>query len=188
MFNVSEQISAATRANLEAQAAVFNALSGKLIQSTEQVAELNSKAIKAGLNDSAAVTAKLLAAKDPQEVLALINTQVQPVAANFFNYSRELANIASSTQAEFVQAAEEQFSQTGRKVAELVEDVTKNAPAGSENVVAFMKSALNNANAGYEQFSKSTKQAAQTIEANVNNAVNQFTQTAEKANGRARSK
>ena len=64
----------------------------------------------------------------------------------------------------------------------LVDEVSKNAPAGSESAVALFKSALNNANAGYEQFTKSAKAAAETFEANVNAAVNQFTTAA--ANGK----
>ena len=62
-----------------------------------------------------------------------------------------------------------------------MEEVTKNAPAGSENAVAILKSAIGNANAGYEQFSKTSKQAVEAIEANLTSAVNQFTQAAEKA-------
>jgi hypothetical protein len=43
--------------------------------------------------------------------------------------------------------------------------VTKNAPAGSETFVsAAVKTAISNANAGYEQFSKTTKQAVEAIE------------------------
>ena len=59
-----------------------------------------------------------------------------------------------------------------------MDEVSKNAPAGTENAVALFKSALNNANAGYEQFTKSAKAAAETLEANVSAAVNQFTTAA----------
>ena len=45
----------------------------------------------------------------------------------------------------------------------------------------MVKSAMGNASAGYEQFTKGSKQVAETIEANVNAAVEQITQTATKA-------
>src|SRR5450830_397343 len=90
-----------------------------------------------------------------------------------------VAAIAAGTQAELTKAAETQLAETNSKVISLVDEMSKNAPAGSENVVAAFKASLGNANAGYEQFSKTAKQAAQAIETNVNAAVNQFTQAAQ---------
>jgi hypothetical protein len=58
--------------------------------------------------------------------------------------------------------------------------VSKNAPAGSENVIALVKSTLGNATAGYEQFTKSAKQAGEAIETNLNAAVSQFASAAAK--------
>ena len=51
-----------------------------------------------------------------------------------------------------------------------------------------VESAIGNANAGYEQFSKTSKQAVEAIEANLASAVNQFTQAAEKVVPRAAAK
>lgn len=186
MFTVPEQISGATRATLESQFAIFTSLTGKVFESFEKVAELNLAAAKANIEESTAIARQLLAAKDPQEALSLAAAQAQPNAAKALAYGRQLAGIATSTQAEFTRTAEEQIAEASRKVSELVDDVTKNAPAGSENVIAMFKSALGNANAGYEQFSKSTKQAVEVMEANVTNAVSQFAQTAEKTTARAR--
>jgi hypothetical protein len=65
--------------------------------------------------------------------------------------------------------------------------VTKNAPAGSETYVSALKTAISNANAGYEQFTKTTKQAVEAIESNLNAAVSQFTQATRKAGAAANS-
>ena len=62
-----------------------------------------------------------------------------------------------------------------------MDEVSKNAPAGSENAVALFKSALGSANAGYEQITRTAKQAAETYEANVNAAVSQFTSAVKSA-------
>ena len=64
--------------------------------------------------------------------------------------------------------------------------MTKNAPAGSEKAVAFIKTAVDNANAGYEQFSKSAKKAGEVLQANVDTAVTQLAQTTTKATSRAK--
>jgi hypothetical protein len=45
----------------------------------------------------------------------------------------------------------------------------------------MMKSLIGNANAGYEQLTKTTKQAVETLENNLATATAQFTQAAEKA-------
>jgi flagellar hook-basal body complex protein FliE len=70
----------------------------------------------------------------------------------------------------------------------LFDEVSKNAPAGSEQFVSFFKTAITNMNSGYEQLSKTTKQAVDTIEANLNNTVAQISQATEKATPRATKK
>lgn len=181
MFSIPEQFSSATKSNLEAQFALFSSLTGKAFESIEKIVELNLTAAKATLEESTATTKQLLAAKDPQEFFSLSAAQAQPTAEKAIAYSRHLAAITSGVQAEFSKAAESQIAETNRKVISLVEEVTKNAPAGSENAVALFKSAIGNANAGYEQFTKSSKQAVETIEANLASTVSQFTQAAAKA-------
>ena len=186
MFTIPEQFSNVAKANLEAQLSMITNLTSKAFESVEKVVDLNLNVAKASLEDSSIAARQLLTAKDPQEFFSLTAAQAQPTAAKAIAYGRHLAGIATSTQAEFTRAAEEQIAETGRKMSALVDDVSKNAPAGSENVIAIVKSAIGNANAGYEQFSKTTKQAVEVMEANMNSAVNQFTQAAEKTASRAR--
>jgi len=178
MFSIPEQFSNATKANLESQFALFSSLTNKAFEGVEKVVDLNLTAAKASLEETSAATKQLLAAKDPQEFFTLSAAQAQPTAEKAIAYGRHLASIATGTTAEFSKAAETQIAETNRKVISLVDEVSKNAPAGTENAVALFKSALNNANAGYEQFTKSAKAAAETLEANVSAAVNQFTTAA----------
>ncbi len=178
MFAIPEQFSNATKANFESQFALFSSLTNKAFEGVEKFVDLNITAAKASLEESSVATKQLLAAKDPQEFFTLTAAQAQPVAEKAIAYGRHLASIATGTGAEFSKAAETQIAETNRKVISLVDEVSKNAPAGSESAVALFKSALNNANAGYEQFTKSAKAAAETFEANVNAAVNQFTAAA----------
>lgn len=186
MFTIPEQFSNVAKANLEAQLSMITNLTSKAFESVEKVVDLNLNVAKASLEDSSIAARQLLTAKDPQEFFSLTAAQAQPTAAKAIAYGRHLAGIATSAQAEFTRAAEEQIAETGRKMSALVDDVSKNAPAGSENVIAIVKSAIGNANAGYEQFSKTTKQAVEVMEANMNSAVNQFAQAAEKTANRAR--
>ncbi len=184
MFSFQEQFSAATKTQFEAQIAMITALTAKAFESVEKVIDLNMNVAKASLEESAANVQQLLSAKDPQEFFSLTAAQAQPNAEKAVAYGRHLAGIASNAQSEFTKAAETQIAETNRKIIALVEEVSKNAPAGSENAVAFMKSAIGNANAGYEQLTKTTKQAVEAMEVNMNTAATQMTQAATKATGR----
>ncbi|MDO8701711.1 MAG: phasin family protein [Undibacterium sp.] len=188
MFTVPEQFSTATKANFDTQLALMTALTGKAFEGVEKFIELNMTVVKTSFEESTAAAKQLFSAKDPQEFFSLSTAQVQPTAEKALAYGRHLATIASNTQAEFTQAAETQLTETNRKVLALFEEVSKNAPAGSEGVVEFVKSAIGNANAGYDQLSKTTKQAVEAIETNMNSAVNQITQAAAKATPRSASK
>ncbi|MGC4244477.1 MAG: phasin family protein, partial [Herbaspirillum sp.] len=88
--------------------------------------------------------------------------------------------IFSSTQAELTKAAEAQIAEVNRKVVALIDEAAKNAPAGSEQAISILKSTIGNLSAGYEQFTKNAKQAAEVLEANVTNAVDQISQAGAK--------
>jgi len=185
MFAIPEQFSNATKANLESQFALFSSLTTKTFESVEKLVDLNISTARASLETSSNVARQLLSAKDPQEFFSVSASQAQPSAETALSYSRQLASIATSTGAEFSKAAEGQIVEANRKVISLVDEVSKNAPAGSESYVAAVKTAISNANAGYEQFSKTTKQAVEAIESNLNAAVSQFSGTARKATNTA---
>jgi phasin family protein len=186
MFSIQDQISAATKSNIESQLALFNALTGKIFESVEKLVDLNLNVAKATLEESAVTSKQLLAVKDPQEFFALTTAHVQPSTEKALSYGRHVVSIASGLQTEFTKAVEAQIAETTHKVTVLVDDVTKHAPAGSENVIAFFKSAIGNANAGYEQLTKATKQAVDVLESNVASATSQFSQAVEKTANRAK--
>jgi phasin family protein len=186
MFNTTEQFSAAAKTNFEAQIASLTALTNHAFESVSKIIDLNLNVAKASFEESSAAAKKLIAAKDPQEFFSLTAAQAQPSAEKAMAYGRTLADIASTSQAEFTKAAEAHIAEHSRKAIELVDTVSKNAPAGSEQAIAMMKSAIGNASAGYEQFTKTAKQATETLQANVSNTVEQFSQQAAKATGRAK--
>lgn len=188
MFTIPEQFSAATKANIEAQIALLTSLTNKAVEGVGKIIDLNMNVAKTSLDESNAAAKQLLSAKDLQEFLSLTAAQAQPNAEKALAYGRHLASIASTAQAEFAKAAEAQIAETNRKVVDLIDEVTKNAPAGSETAIAFVKSTIGNANASFEQFSKNTKQAVDALEVNLNTAASQFSQAASKATAKATTK
>jgi phasin family protein len=188
MFTAPEQFSAASKANFDAQLAMMTALTGKVFEGVEKFVELNMTVVKTSFEESTATAKQLFSAKDPQEFFSLSTSQVQPAAEKVLSYGRHLATIASGAQAEFSSVAENQITETNRKVLALFEEVSKNAPSGTEGVVEFVKNAIGNANAGYNHLTKSTKQAVETIETNMNTAVTQMKQAVTKTTPRATTK
>jgi phasin family protein len=174
MFAIPEQFSNATKSAFEAQFALYSALSAQTFDSVEKLVALNLTTAKNSLAESTATARALLAVKDPQQFISLTTGKVQPAAEKALAYGREVTAIVRGTGAEFSKAAESQMVEANRKVLSLVDEVTRNAPAGSEQFVSAMKTAIGNASAGYEHISKTAKQAAETMENNVNTAVSQF--------------
>jgi phasin family protein len=179
MFPIQDQISVAAKANLEANLALYNSLTAKALQSVEQLITLNLAAAKASMEESSAVARQLLTAKDPQECISLVTSQARPNLEKMLAYGNHLAGIASSVQAEYTKAAETQMAEISRKTNELMDAAASKAPAGSESLVAMMKSALGNASSGYEQLSRTGKQAVEALEANLNAAVGQLSHVVE---------
>jgi len=112
--------------------------------------------------------------------MAVGSAQAQPNAEKALAYARHLAGIAAKAQAEFTKAAEERMAETSRHVSTLMDDLSKSAPAGSENAIAMIKASIANASAGYEQLTKAAKQAGETLEDNISQATKHFVPAAEK--------
>lgn len=177
MFPIQDQISVATKANFEANLALYSSLTNKTLESVEKLLNLNIAAARSSMEESQAATRQMLAAKDPQEIISVIAAQAKPNFEKAITYGGHLTTIANSAQAEFTKAAESQIAQFSRKVSELVEEASQKAP-GAEGVMAIFKNAMGNATSTYEQFTKTAKQAAEAMNASVNGTVTQIAQAA----------
>lgn len=181
MFSFQEQFSSNAKAAFESQLAAFNALTSKAFEGTEKMIALNLAATKASVQESTASAKQLFAAKDAQEFFAVAASQAQPGAEKATSYGRHLSEIVSGIQAEFAKTTEAQIAEAKARLNAVVDVVTKNAPAGSENAVDILKSVVASANTGYEQLTTTMKQNVEKVEAQVAKAADQFTQVAEKA-------
>jgi phasin family protein len=176
-----EQFAAAQKANLE----TLFGLTSKAFEGVEKLVELNLQVVKSTITESQENAQRALSVKDAQELLALQASLTQPVAEKVLSYGRHLYEIASATQAEFARVAEAQYEEQNKKVQALVENVAKNAPAGSETAVAVIKSAITAANTTYETVHKATKQAVEIAESNFNAAATAASKAASQAAAQA---
>ena len=162
-----EQVAAAQKANLE----TLSGLTNQALQSIEKLVELNMHIAKQSLSDSMGNAKKALEVKDIQQLLAHQAEAVQPMAEKIMAYSRHLYELAHETQANFTKSAEKEFQAGQKKVNALVEDWTKNAPAGSDAAVQALKQAIASANNVFETSQKAVKHAVEVAQANLNNAT-----------------
>jgi len=158
----AEQFAAAQKANVE----TLFGLTNKAFEGIEKLVELNLQVAKAALGEAADTTRAALSVKDAQELLALQAGLLQPTAEKAAAYSRHLYDIAAATNAEVARVAEQTAADAQAKFMNVVDTAVKNAPAGTENAVALVKSAVAAANNAYESVHKAAKQAADVAEAN----------------------
>ena len=158
----AEQIVSAHKSNVE----TFFGLSGLAFDGVEKLIELNTMVAKNALGEAAATIQAALSVKDAQELVALQAALLQPAAEKAAAYGRSVYEIAATTGAEVGRVAEATAADAQAKFMSVVDNAVKNAPAGTENAVALVKSAVAAANNAFESVQKAGKQAAEVADAN----------------------
>jgi len=176
-----EQVMASQKATVE----TLLGLTTKAFEGVERIVELNLTASKAALAETSETAKAFLSVKDAQELMALQSGLLQPLAEKTAAYSRHLYDIATGSTAELSKAFEGQAAEAQQKFMGLVDNVAKNAPAGSESAVAVMKSAVAAASNAMESVQKAVQQATEVAEANFN-AVSATAVNAAKPAGKKR--
>ena len=172
---------------LAAQKNNFNALFGlteAAFNGVEKMVTLNIAATKAALNDGAQHTQALMGAKDLHEVVALQSGVYQPAAEKMASYGRHVYEIASTTGSLFGKAFEGKANDAQKAFMGALDNMAKNAPAGSESAVNMFKSALAASNGAFESLQKAAKQVADLAESNLNAVASTATASAKPARKR----
>lgn len=166
MIKTNEQFVAANKAAIDslltyAQASLAN---------VERLAALNLHTARAFFADSVATASALMSIKDPQELIALQRALAKPAVEKSIAYSRSVYEIFGDSTNGLSQIVESHTADLKKGFSAAVEQSLKNAPAGSETIVAAVKSALAQADSAYETLSQSSKQAKAMIENTVASA------------------
>ena len=183
MYVTPEQIQSANKANVETLLAVANAQ----FSAFEKFANLSAGAVKSAFEDSIANTRALLGAKDVQEFVALQNSFAQPAMEKAIAYSKSVYEVATEANGELTKVAERRVAEWNEGFVNLLDKVSKNAPAGSDVAVAAIKSMLAAtgsdvavaaiksmlaaSNSAYDNLTKVARQATEIAEANVSAAT-----------------
>jgi phasin family protein len=172
-----EQFAAANKAALDN----LVTLTQQAFKGMEQLVELNMAAARNSLDETAEKAKAALGVKDAQEFMNLQATLLQPAQDKAVAYGRQVADIAAATQAEVTKLAEAQVKAAQEQFQSMVDAATKSAPAGSEQAVAAVRTAMANTQAAFDTVQKAAKQAVSVAEANFKTLSNTAESTAKAA-------
>lgn len=159
----AEQLMATQKANLD----TLFGLTAKVFEGVEKMVELNLQAARTTMSESADAAKSAMALKDAQEMMAFQASLLQPAAEKAAAYSRHLYEIATSTSTELKRLTEATAADAQSRFMTAVDTAVKSAPAGTENVVAMMKSSVAAASNAFEGVQKAVKQASDVAETNM---------------------
>ena len=175
-----EKIAAAAKTNVEASLSSASAFVATVFTAVERVSTLNLATARTAFDESVAFSKAVLAAKDPQAIAAMNLAALTPSVEKSIAYGRSLSVIGADTKEELTKLVEAEAAVMGKNFDASLEELFKNAPAGSEAAVKAVKTALANASNAYEGATKAVKQVAAAAQANVEKAAEAAVQNVEK--------
>jgi phasin family protein len=177
MNTTAEQFTATNKANLEA----LEGFTSQAFAGVEKLVELNMATSKSLLSESFSHVQAVLGAKDVQELQALQAGLLKPLADKSAAYAQNVQTIVSDSSAEFTKAVEAKTAEAQKAFSGVVENLAKNAPAGSEPAVAAFKNALTAGQNAVETAQASVKQALEAAQSNFTTATTQASDAVKKA-------
>ena len=159
---LNTQLAAANKANFE----VLIGLTGKVFEGIEQLTALNLQTAKGGFDEVKETAMAVLSARDAQSLLALQAGLLQPAADRAAAYGKQVYRIVADIKADFEKVGAEQTAAAQATFGALIEAAGKNAPAGSGDGIALLKSTMATANNAFESLRNASLQAVETAEAN----------------------
>ena len=177
MNNTVEQFIATNKANLQA----LTGLTTQAFAGVEKLVELNMAASKAALSESFTHVQNTMGIKDPKELLSLQSGLLKPLADKTAAYAQHLQTIVTDSGADFKKAVEAKTAEAQKAFGGVLENLTKNAPAGSETAVAAFKEALSAGQNAFESVQTQAKKAVETAQSNFTAAATQASDAVKKA-------
>jgi phasin family protein len=105
------------KATLENQMLTFTALTSAAFDGGAKIVNLNMDIAKVRLQESSAALNQLMSAKNPQEYLSLAASQTHQNIEKALTHYRNVADIASTTQAEMTRIVKAKISEASAKEA-----------------------------------------------------------------------
>jgi len=164
------------------------ALANQNLALGEKLTNMTLEMVRANLERFAQQGQALVGQKDPQHVWQEMQKNLTANIEALTEQQRQLSELLKEHRNELSKSMEAQIAAINKEVAEMLDNLAKAAPAGSEVAINAAKSALAAASAAYENIQKVFQQVNEIVEANLSAATNAATkavataaQTAQKA-------
>ena len=163
MTNFPQELNTVAKAQIESvlRAATLAA------ESAEKIAAVQFKAAKSSFDDSVKQMKAFAAVKEAAELQALGAKFMQPDMEKANAYAKELYESVAASSSEFAKLFEDQVASVNKQAIVAVDAMLKNAPAGSEPMVAAFKQMMGMAHQAYDGFMQSVHTIGSTVEANI---------------------
>jgi phasin family protein len=163
MFQSPDQLLQLQKSALES----LKAMTTISMEGFEKFAALNLQASKATIGEFTNTVETAITAKDPKALAEIATASAQPAADKATAYAKHVYDIAQQTNSEIAGIFEKHLASSNKQLHAAIDTFSKNAPAGSEGVTTFAKSAVAAANSAWDQMNKASKQVADYAEANL---------------------
>jgi len=163
MTKAIDQVAAANQAAIE-QFQYFAQLS---LANVEKFAEMGLEAARESVVLATKHAQSLAGARDVNEVVAINQAALEPALKRAYTYSRSAFEAAAETNNEVKRVLEKQTEELNTAALAALEEAFKYAPAGSETVVANVRSAIAAAQSAYDNLAAINKQIYDSVEQNV---------------------
>jgi len=143
----------------------------KTLEGWQKLAELNLQTARASLEQSSEQINALLAARDTKALTDLVTSMARPPQDQFSAYAKAVYSIYRDANQDFASMLDKQVSASNRQLAESVENLARNAPAGSEGVVSLIRQSMAAAQNAYDQVNQAGRKLAEMADAKVSPAA-----------------
>jgi len=166
MNNASEQFAITTNATNEA----LPSIAGTLLSGIERMSALNFTMARGLVGDGSAAWRRLLTWERNGDLMDR-GAAVQSSLERAIGYSSGVYGVLSETGADCFKETERFATELSRGIAGQLDELSKHAPPGTEAAVAAMNSIFVATTSAYESVTRSGKQAAESVHANISAAA-----------------
>jgi phasin family protein len=166
MVTKPEQLSELQRKNLEAAMR----LAQLSIENSQRIMELQVDTAKSLFQDGVKNAKALAEARDPQTVMSLRTDFARETTERMLGCARKIAEITTSTQAEFGRMVSEQLTTGSKEFMEAMQKAMSGMPITTHNVPESFQAAMNTAKSAFDQITKASTEAFSTFTGLANQA------------------
>lgn len=165
-FASAHKLAKAANGNIEA----FQSFADIVFSATERLMALNIDAARSACACLSANAAPVVEGELREQFASRMNAQGKSLE-QAAEYVRNVNELFIQTQVDIAAFGTRQFDEAASGLGEFMENFAHNAPAGTNDFVNAVKTAMTNASAAYENFVKTSRDVAETNLAAASNAL-----------------